>query len=226
MQPAKHFVKAWQFQEVLLEIYHRAPGPSEKLPPHSHEEYQITLPLSQTYSYRGATYYLMSTSGNSPSKKTRQYQNLTPPVTKRKLVVGGTLAGLAAAGIASRSQAQVQPPPEDDPIEKLPVGQLSGKVAFVTGAARGIGRATALTLAREGADIVALDLADPNALEDTLCYPLSSPEDLQETQRLVQETGRRCTIMQGDVRDMTQMRQAVERSVSELGQVDISACLA
>jgi SDR family mycofactocin-dependent oxidoreductase len=99
--------------------------------------------------------------------------------------------------------------------------RLNGKVALITGAARGIGRATALTLAREGADIFALDIADPDALKDTLGYPLATPQDLQETQRLVRETGRRCLTMQADVRNMAQVRQAVERAIAQLGKVDI-----
>lgn len=92
--------------------------------------------------------------------------------------------------------------------------RLNGKVALITGAARGIGRACALTLAREGADIFALDIADSDALKNTIGYPLATPKDLQETQRLVRETGRRCLTMQADVRNMAQMRQAVERAIA------------
>lgn len=164
--------------------------------------------------------------GNSNTSDTNNsayeaQESSTNPFTRRQLIVGGgSLAGLAAAGIANRGQAQAQQPQENNSNE-IGTGKLEGKVAFVTGAARGIGRATTLTLAREGADIFALDIASPDTFKDTLGYALATPEELQQTQQLVQETGRRCLTMQADVRNMTQMRGAVERSINELGKVDI-----
>lgn len=149
-------------------------------------------------------------------------ESSTNPFTRRQLIAGGgSLAGVAAAGIASREQAQAQPPQENNTNEKVGTGRLSGKVAFITGAARGIGRITALTLAREGADIFALDIANPEALKGTLGYPLATSEELQQTQRLVQKTGQRCLTIQADVRDMALVQQAVERATAELGKVDI-----
>ena len=98
-------------------------------------------------------------------------------------------------------------------------GRLQGKVAFITGGARGQGRSHALTLAREGADIVALDIADQI---DSVAYPMATPEDLQETVRLVEELGGRCLPIVADVRDIHAMDRAVKETVSELGRLDIA----
>jgi len=97
-------------------------------------------------------------------------------------------------------------------------GRLEGKVAFITGAARGQGRAHAVKLAQEGADIIAIDLAGPIPL-----VPYDSPtmEDLNETVRLVEELDRRILFEQGDVRDLANMRAFVDKSVAELGRLDI-----
>ncbi len=98
------------------------------------------------------------------------------------------------------------------------MGKLDGKVALITGGARGQGRSHALTLAREGADILICDLA---AQLPTAPYPLATLDDLSETARLVEQLGRRCIAIQADVRDGDQMRQVVERGLAELGQIDI-----
>jgi SDR family mycofactocin-dependent oxidoreductase len=96
-------------------------------------------------------------------------------------------------------------------------GQLEGKVAFITGAARGQGRSHAVRFAEEGADIIAFDLCEQMA---TVPYPMSSPEDLDETVNLVEKTGRRIVAEQGDVRDFKRLQAAVESGVAELGRVD------
>jgi SDR family mycofactocin-dependent oxidoreductase len=98
------------------------------------------------------------------------------------------------------------------------MGRVEGKVAFVTGAARGQGRSHALRLAQEGADIIAVDMC--HDLE-TVDYPLATPEDLKETVRLVEEQDRRIIATQADVRDAGQLRAALEHGVSELGKLDI-----
>jgi NAD(P)-dependent dehydrogenase (short-subunit alcohol dehydrogenase family) len=85
-------------------------------------------------------------------------------------------------------------------------GRAEGKVALVTGAARGQGRSHAVRLAEEGADIVAIDLCRPIG---TVPYPLSTPEDLAETARLVEATGRAVVTAVADVRDLDGMRAAV-----------------
>jgi SDR family mycofactocin-dependent oxidoreductase len=96
-------------------------------------------------------------------------------------------------------------------------GQFEGKVAFITGAARGQGRSHAVRFAEEGADILAFDLCDQI---DTVAYPMPTPEDLDETVNLVEKTGRRIVAEQGDVRDFERLRAAVANGVAELGRID------
>ncbi|MWA02422.1 mycofactocin-coupled SDR family oxidoreductase [Actinomadura sp. LD22] len=98
------------------------------------------------------------------------------------------------------------------------MGRVDGKVAFITGAARGQGRSHAVRLAEEGADIIAVDLCRDY---ETVGYPLARPDDLKETVRLVEELGRRIVAVQADVREAAQLRDAVERGVAELGRLDI-----
>jgi NAD(P)-dependent dehydrogenase (short-subunit alcohol dehydrogenase family) len=96
-------------------------------------------------------------------------------------------------------------------------GQLEGKVAFITGAARGQGRSHAVRFAEEGADIIAFDLCDQI---ESVGYALATPEDLDETVNLVEKTGRRIVAEQGDVRDFERLKAAVAHGVAELGRVD------
>ncbi len=96
--------------------------------------------------------------------------------------------------------------------------RLTGRVAFITGAARGQGRAHALRLASEGADILALDLAGPLP---GVPYESATPDDLAETARQVEARDRRILTHQGDVRDFEDMQAFVERGVAELGRLDI-----
>jgi SDR family mycofactocin-dependent oxidoreductase len=98
------------------------------------------------------------------------------------------------------------------------MGALDGRVALITGGARGQGRAHALALAAEGADIVAADA--PRPMTD-LTYPLGTEDDLRETAELVEELGRRCLPLAVDVRDSAQVSAAVEQTVTELGSLDI-----
>ncbi|MGA6208878.1 mycofactocin-coupled SDR family oxidoreductase [Nocardia testacea] len=98
------------------------------------------------------------------------------------------------------------------------MGRVSGKVALVTGAARGIGRAQAVRLAEEGADIVALDLCGP---VETVIIPPATPEDLEQTVRAVEKTGARVVAATADVRDGAALRAAADRAVDELGGLDV-----
>ncbi len=98
------------------------------------------------------------------------------------------------------------------------MGKLDGKVAVVSGAARGQGRSHAVSLAAEGADIIALDIC---ADIENNHYPLATPEDLEETRRLVEKLDRRAVTAVADVREPSQVREAVEAGVSELGRLDI-----
>lgn len=90
-------------------------------------------------------------------------------------------------------------------------GRLDGKVAFITGAARGQGRSHAIRMAQEGADIIAVDIC--RQIESNP-YPLSSPEDLAETERAVKELGRRIVARQGDVRERDELREVVAAGVT------------
>jgi SDR family mycofactocin-dependent oxidoreductase len=98
------------------------------------------------------------------------------------------------------------------------MGRVEGKVAFVTGAGRGQGRSHAVRLAEEGADIIAVDLCQDLR---TVGYPLASPEDLRETQALVEKHDRRAVAVQADVRDAAQLAAALEQGIAELGKVDV-----
>lgn len=95
---------------------------------------------------------------------------------------------------------------------------LEGRVALVTGAARGQGRAHALTLAGEGAAIVAVDICKQI---DTLEYPLATADDLGETVALVEKAGRRAIAVQGDARSQEAMDAAVAKAVETFGRIDI-----
>jgi SDR family mycofactocin-dependent oxidoreductase len=98
------------------------------------------------------------------------------------------------------------------------LGRVQGKVAFVTGAARGQGRSHAVRLAEEGADIIAVDLCCDI---DTIGYPMAAPEDLDETARLIEKTGQGVMIAQADVREAAQLRAALDSGLAEFGRLDI-----
>jgi (+)-trans-carveol dehydrogenase len=98
------------------------------------------------------------------------------------------------------------------------MGIVDGKVAFVTGAARGQGRSHAVRLAEEGADILAVDLCRNIA---SVPYDLATPDDLAETATLVQATGRKVVALEADVRDYASLERAVAEGTEELGELDI-----
>jgi SDR family mycofactocin-dependent oxidoreductase len=97
-------------------------------------------------------------------------------------------------------------------------GRVAGKVAFVTGAARGQGRSHAVRLAEEGADIIAVDLCRDI---DSIGYPMATPEDLDETARLIEKTSQRVVIAQADVREAAQLQTALDSGLAEFGKLDI-----
>ncbi|MCU1446104.1 MAG: putative short-chain dehydrogenase [Cryobacterium sp.] len=98
------------------------------------------------------------------------------------------------------------------------MGRVEGKVAFITGAARGQGRSHALRLAQEGADIIAIDICE--AVPEN-SYPQATEEDLAETVRQVEALDRRIIATKADVRDFAQLKKAMDAGVAELGRLDI-----
>ena len=96
--------------------------------------------------------------------------------------------------------------------------RLDGKVVFITGAARGQGRAHAVRMAEEGADIIGVDICAPVS---PCTYEPATPEDLQETERLVLATGRRFVGRIGDVRERSQLQAAVDAGLEALGHLDV-----
>ncbi|MET7769366.1 mycofactocin-coupled SDR family oxidoreductase [Nocardia sp. NPDC005366] len=98
------------------------------------------------------------------------------------------------------------------------MGKLEGKVAFITGAARGQGRSHAIRLAREGADVIAVDIC---AQLETVQYPMGTVDELAQTVEEVEKLGRRIIARRADVRDVTQLRQVFEEGAAALGPVDI-----
>lgn len=98
------------------------------------------------------------------------------------------------------------------------VERLAGKVAFITGAARSVGRSQAERFSAEGADIIAVDVLAPI---DSVDYPGSTTDDLAETARLVEANGRRCFTYRADVRDVKALGAGLDEGVSVLGRLDI-----
>ena len=98
------------------------------------------------------------------------------------------------------------------------MGRVEGKIAFITGAARGQGRAHALRLAQEGADIIAVDLCRGVG---TVPYDGATEADLAETVKQVEELDRRILAEQADVRELSALRRVAEEGLSQFGQIDI-----
>lgn len=98
------------------------------------------------------------------------------------------------------------------------MGRFDGKVAFITGAARGQGRSHALCLAAQGADIIAVDICSQL---QAVGYPMSTPDDLDQTVQEVEALGQRIVARQVDVRDAEALQKAFDDGIAELGHVDI-----
>lgn len=95
-------------------------------------------------------------------------------------------------------------------------GRMQGKVSFITGAGRGQGRAHAVLQAREGADIIAIDICENI---ESNPYPMASWDDLTETKRLVEKEGQGCVTVKADVRRRDELVEALNQGVAELGQL-------
>jgi SDR family mycofactocin-dependent oxidoreductase len=98
-------------------------------------------------------------------------------------------------------------------------GTLEGRVAFVTGAARGQGRAHAIRLAAEGADVVAIDVCGP--ISDTITYPPATSEELAETAAGVEAAGRKVLAREVDIRDLAAQQQVVADAMEQFGRLDV-----
>ncbi|WP_067899568.1 mycofactocin-coupled SDR family oxidoreductase [Nocardia vaccinii] len=98
-------------------------------------------------------------------------------------------------------------------------GRMEGKVALITGAARGQGRSHAVRLAQEGADIIAVDICKSIR---NVPYRGATPEDLEQTVKEVEALGRRIVASEADVRDASEMKELVARGVDELGRIDVA----
>jgi NAD(P)-dependent dehydrogenase (short-subunit alcohol dehydrogenase family) len=104
-------------------------------------------------------------------------------------------------------QSEMEQPPDTDLSNYRPAGKLEGKVALITGADSGIGRAVAVAFAMEGADVA-------------ITYNVND-DDAAETRRMVEAQRRRCLVLKSDVRDPNACREAVSRTVSELGRLSV-----
>ena len=100
----------------------------------------------------------------------------------------------------------------------MPVGRVEGKVAFITGAARGQGRSHALRLAQEGADIIAVDICKD---VHSIPYAGSTEADLAETVKQVEALDRRIIARPADVRDLSALQAVADEGLSEFGHIDI-----
>ena len=98
------------------------------------------------------------------------------------------------------------------------MGRVEGKVAFVTGAARGQGRSHAIRLAEEGADIIAVDVPGDY---DSVGYPMGTEAELADTVKAVEALDRRIVATRADVRDLAALRKAVDDGVAQLGRLDV-----
>jgi NAD(P)-dependent dehydrogenase (short-subunit alcohol dehydrogenase family) len=159
---------------------------------------------------------------------------------RRNLVFrGGLAAGVALAAASAQAQTRgeafrtdVEPrlldgqpvpePPADKSAGPVRAGRgstLAGKVAVVTGGARGIGRAIAVEFAANGADVIAIDIAGP--VSPSSDARPATPEDLSETVRQIRAFGRRGESLRADIRDINALRSAADRIVAEFGRIDI-----
>ena len=153
---------------------------------------------------------------------------------RRSLIMGaGLMAGAAyAGGATAQSRTDTEPreldgakmpePPADRSAGPVRPGRgsiLTGKIAVVTGAARGIGRAIAVEMAANGADVIAIDIAGP--VSPASNAKPATPEDLSETLRQIKAYGRRGDIIRADIRNIGALRAAADKIDREYGKIDI-----
>jgi NAD(P)-dependent dehydrogenase (short-subunit alcohol dehydrogenase family) len=160
-----------------------------------------------------------------------------PGIERRGFLMAAAASGAVAAG-GARAQAEPgvqtdnapkelagKPMPEPSPSQSSgPVvagrgSNLVGKVAVVTGAARGIGRAIAVEMAANGADIVAVDIAGPVSSASNAAP--ATPEELEETAKMIRALGRRAETIRADIRDIGALRKIADRTEQQFGKIDI-----
>jgi len=144
-------------------------------------------------------------------------ENGAPDAARRGLLLGA--AALGAAGMAAAAQAQPADRPSAGPIQPGRGSALQGKVAVVTGAARGIGRAIAVEMAANGADLVIVDICGPVSPASDAAP--AKPEELDETAAQIRKYGRRCSPVRADIRDIAALRALAQQAVQDHGKVDI-----
>lgn len=133
--------------------------------------------------------------------------------------IATTATGAALSGIGLSAFANESSNAKDASL--VPGKTFDGKVVLITGAGRGIGRASAIEFANNGAKLALLDIANPNAMLDVLGYPLASQNDLDETARLVRQAGADSITAVADVRDINQMKNAVDKVMHAFGRIDV-----
>jgi NAD(P)-dependent dehydrogenase (short-subunit alcohol dehydrogenase family) len=151
---------------------------------------------------------------------------------RRSIVLGAAAAGLTTAARAEGVQTQTdpadfkgQPMPEPSAAQSAGPAQpgrgtaLAGKIALVTGAARGIGRAIAVELAANGADVIALDIAGPVSTASN-AEP-ATPIELDQTVAFIKQFGRRSEGIKADIRDIAGLRSIADKVVQDYGRIDI-----
>ena len=140
-------------------------------------------------------------------------------ITRRRLIAN---SAVIAGGIAMGDRLSAQQPSaagQTWPGQPLSNGLLNGKVAIITGAARGIGRAIAVDMAANGADIVGLDIC--SKILPVQEYAVTTRADLDETGRLVQKHGRKFMAVTGDIRDIGFLRSTADKIEQQFGHLDI-----
>ncbi len=144
--------------------------------------------------------------------------------TRRSIIKGVALTAtgtVLGAMSSSKTATASQPVAQDNPLPES-AKLLSGKVALVTGAARGIGRAIAVDYAKNGANVALLDLADPTGGMAIAGYRLANEQELDEAVAAVEAEGVKALKLKVDVRDYAAMKAAAEQTVRELGSLDIA----